>query len=283
MAETANTAQQDYWNTVASPRWVGHAGAVERRMVAVNDLLMTRAAPRPGEQILEIGCGTGASTLPLAEAVGPRGRVVGAYISEAMLGRGRQRVAESGLGNVSLMLADAQTHGFESARFDLITSRFGVMFFADPRAAFANLCLAARRGGRLCFICWGSLAENRHWVIPYEIALKHLGPPQPTDPRAPGPMAFADADYVRGFLAAAGFEAIDIAREHPTVGGLSTEEEADIACSMGPAARLIDEKEPDEATRQTIRGEMAAALAGIAEGGLVHLPSTVLVVTARRP
>ncbi len=159
---TANAAQQEYWNTVAGPRWVGLEGFVERRVGAVNDLLLRHSAVDAGEQVLEIGCGTGAFTVPLSEAVGDRGQVVGADISDAMLAGARKRIAESGRRNVSLMQADAQTHEFEPGRFDLIASRFGVMFFSDPAAAFTNLRSAARPAGRLCFACWGPLAENRH-------------------------------------------------------------------------------------------------------------------------
>ena len=170
----ANTAQHEYWNTVAGPRWVGLGGFVERRVQAVNDLLLARSAVAASESVLEIGCGTGAATVPFAQAVGARGRVVGVDISEPMLAGARQRIAESGLRNVTLLKADAQVHRFEAARFDLITSRFGVMFFADPFAAFANLLPAARTGGRLCFACWGPLEENRHWLIPYEVALRGI-------------------------------------------------------------------------------------------------------------
>ena len=104
--------------------------------------------------MLEIGCGTGAATVPFAEAVGERGRVVGVDISGPMLAGARQRITESGLGNIALVQADAQVYDFEANRFDLIASRFGVMFFADPVAAFSNLLLAARPGGRLCLACW---------------------------------------------------------------------------------------------------------------------------------
>src|SRR6267378_2322750 len=172
MDNRANAEQQEYWNTVAGPRWVGLGGYVERRVRAVNDLLLARSAVAPGEKVLEIGCGTGAATVPFAEAVGERGEIIGIDISEPQ--------------------ADAQTHRFEPNSFDLITSRFGVMFFADPVAAFTNLLPAARRGGRLCFACWAALEDNRHWLIPYEVALRHLGPSSSKDPRAPGPMAFSD-------------------------------------------------------------------------------------------
>src|SRR5713226_7393969 len=157
MTETsiANTAQHEYWNTVAGPRWVGLDGFVERRVRAVNDLLLARSGVAAGGSVLEIGCGTGAATVPFAAAVGERGRVVGIDISEPMLAGARKRIAESGFRNISLLQADAQVHRFEPNRFDLIASRFGIMFFADPVAAFSNLLPAARPDGRLCFACWG--------------------------------------------------------------------------------------------------------------------------------
>jgi SAM-dependent methyltransferase len=279
----ANTAQHQYWNTVAGPRWVGLGGFVERRVQAVNDLLLARSGVAAGENVLEIGCGTGATTVPLAEAVGPRGQVVGVDISEPMLAGARKRVAESGLGNITLLQADAQVHPFEPEQFDLITSRFGVMFFADPFAAFGNLLPAARRGGRLCFVCWAPLEENQHWLIPYEVALRHLGPPAPQPPRAPGPMAFSDPNYVRSILETAGFADISVARETPLIKGATPEEEVEHACIMGPSGRLIDEKKPDDALRETIRREMVEAFAAYAQGKEMLLPSTVLMVSARRP
>jgi SAM-dependent methyltransferase len=282
MGNGANAEQQEYWNTVAGPRWVGLGDFVERRVRAVNDLLLARSAVSPGERVLEIGCGTGAATAPFAEAVGERGEVVGVDISGPMLAGARKRIAESGLRNISLRQADAQTHRFEPNFFDLITSRFGVMFFADPIAAFSNLLSAARPDGRLCFVCWAPLEENRHWLIPYEVVLRHLGPPAPKPPHAPGPMAFSDPDYVRSFLGNAGFDNIEIHRETPDIIGSNPEEEAEHACIMGPSGRLIDEKKPDEAVREVIRREMTQAFAAHARGGGMVLPSTVFLVTARR-
>ena len=279
----ANTAQYEYWNTVAGPRWVGFGGFVERRVRAVNDLLLARSAVAAGESVLEIGCGTGAATVPFAEAVGERGRVVGVDISEPMLAGARKRVAESGLANITLVQADAQVHRFEPGRFNLITSRFGVMFFADPVAAFSNLLPAARPGGRLCFVCWAPLADNKHWLIPYEVALRHLGPPAPQPPHMPGPLAFSDPDYVRSILTEAGFADVQIDRETPDIISSTPEEEADFALIMSPAGRLIDEKKPDDVVRETIRREMVQAFAVFAQGKEMLLPSTVFLVSARRP
>ena len=279
----ANTAQQEYWNTVAGPRWVGLGGFVERRIRAVNDLLLARSGVQAGESVLEIGCGTGAATVPFAEAVGETGQVVGVDISEPMLAGARKCVAESGLDNITLLQADAQVHHFEPDRFDLITSRFGVMFFADPVAAFANLLTAARPGGRLCFVSWAPLEENTHWLIPYKVALRHLGPPAPTPPHMPGPLAFSDAGYVRSVLEKAGFTDVAVDRETPDIIGSTPEEEAEHACIMGPPARLIDEKKPSDALRETIRREMVEAFAAYAGDKETRLPSTVFLVKARRP
>ena len=200
-----------------------------------------------------------------------------------MLGAARQRIAERGLRNVTLLHGDAQVFAFEPAAFDLATSRMGVMFFADPAAAFRNIGGALKPGGRLVFACWAPLAENRHWLISYDIALRHLGPPAPAPAHEPSPLAFADPDYIRGILAAAGFAAITVERAHPTIIGGSPEEEARQALLMGPTARLIEQKQPDEPTRQRVAREIEAAFAAEASTGPIRLPATIFLVAARRP
>jgi SAM-dependent methyltransferase len=278
----ANAAQRRYWNTVAGPRWVAAPEFRERRNQESLALLLARLGLSGGENVLEIGCGAGALTLPLAAAVGEHGRVVAVDISEPMLSLARRRVGERGLRNVTLLLGDAQVFAFEPAGFDLATSRMGVMFFADPAAAFRNLAGALKPGGRLVFACWGPLAENRHWLISYEIAVRHLGPPAPQPAHAPSPLAFADPDYIRGVLSAAEFAEIAVERAHPTIIGGSSEEEARQALMMGPTARLIDEKRPAEATRQMIAREVEAAFAAEARAGSIRLPATIFLVAARR-
>jgi SAM-dependent methyltransferase len=278
----ANAEQRRYWNTVAGPRWVATPGFRERRNQESLALLLARLGLAGGESVLEIGCGTGALTLPVAAAVGEQGRVVAVDISEPMLGAARQRVGEHGLRNVTLFLGDAQVFALEQGAFDLATSRMGVMFFADPAAAFRNIGGALKSTGRLVFACWGPLAENRHWLISYDVALRHLGPPAPQPAHEPSPLAFADPDYIRGVLAAAGFVEITVDRAHPTIIGGSPEEEARQALAMGPTARLIEEKKPTEATRQTVAREIEAAVAAESDSGPLHLPATIFLVAARR-
>jgi SAM-dependent methyltransferase len=157
------------------------------------------------------------------------------------------------------------------------------MFFADPVTAFRNIAGALKPGGRLVFACWAPLVENRHWLISYDIALRHLGQPAASTDHTPGPLAFADPDYIRRVLAAAGFAEIIVERAHPTIIGGSPEEEARQALMMGPTARLIEAKQPAEATRQVIAEEIAAAFAAEANSGSIRLPATIFLVTARRP
>ena len=278
----ANAAQRRYWNTVAGPRWVASPEFRERRNQESLALLLAYLGLRGGESVLEIGPGTGALTVPLAEAVGEHGRVVAVDISEPMLGAARQKIAERGLRNVTLHSGDAQVFAFEPAAFDLATSRMGVMFFADPAAAFRNIKGALKPSGRLVFACWAPLAENRHWLISYDIALRHLGPPAPASTNEPGPLACGDPDYIRRILAAAGFAEIAVERAHPTIICGTPEEEARQALAMGPTARLIEEKKPDETTRQTIAGEIEAAFVAEGAASPIRLPATIFLVAARR-
>jgi len=282
MPDTANTAMGEYWNEVAGPRWVARAGLQEARNVEVAALLQQEAAPRPGERVLDIGCGTGATAIPFAAAVDPGGHVTGVDISEPMLEQCRKNVAAAGATNLSFVLADAQVHRFSADSFDLLISRFGVMFFADPVAAFTNLFAGLRHGGRLCMAVWASLAENTHWKIPFEIAVKHLGEPKPVDPREPGPMAFRDPAYLRDILTKAGFTDISVTPRAFHVHGAAAANEAEHAALFGPAWRLMEEKNAPEAARQAIVAEIATAFAPYVTADGLRLPGTVLIAKANR-
>ena len=282
-ARDPNEAQRDYWNKVAGPRWVSSPGFRERRNQESLGLLLASLRLTGGERVLEIGCGTGAVTMPVAKAVGERGRVVAVDISEPMLNAARQKVDEAGMRNVTLLSGDAQVMALEQAAFDIATSRMGVMFFSDPVAAFRNIGGSLKPDGRLVFACWAPLAENPHWLITYDIAVRHLGPPAPSSGHAPGPLAFGDPDYIRGILSAAGFVDVAIERAHPTIICGSPDEEARQALTMGPTARLIEAKKPTDSIRQVIADEIAEAFAAEARSGPIRLRATIFLVTARHP
>ncbi|MDE8347112.1 MAG: methyltransferase domain-containing protein [Acidocella sp.] len=275
-----NAAQISYWNEVAGPKWVRIGDEMDARFVRITEALMAQASPQPGARVLDIGAGTGATAWPLARAVGAGGMVTGIDISAPMLGVARARGA--GHPNVSFLEADAQIHDFGAQRFDLLCSRFGVMFFGDPVAAFANLRRAMAPAGRLCFACWAPLAANPHWAIPFEIVVAALGPPAPRHPHAPGPMAFSDPDYVTGILQAAGFTHIAVTPTNIPIIGRSVAEEARIAGVLGPSGALLDEKQADADMRAAMQTQFATALSAFAQAdGSVASPACVHIVTAR--
>src|SRR5262249_6517301 len=149
------------------------------------------------ERVLDVGCGTGQTSIELARRAGPGGAVTGIDISAPMLARARARAADAGARTVTFLDADAQTHRFDPASLDVCFSRFGIMFFAAPDAAFANLRSALRPAGRLAFVCWQSMRDNPWMLVPLMAAAAHITLPPPPAPDAPGPFSFADADRVR--------------------------------------------------------------------------------------
>ena len=282
MSDTTNAAMGRYWNEVAGPRWVGRQAIQEARNVEMLDQLLAAAQARPGERVLDIGCGTGVTTEPFAIAVGPTGHVTAADISRPMLDAARQRIEGRGLTNVTLLLADAQVHPFPPASFDLLTSRLGVMFFADPAAAFRNLLAALRPGGRLAVAVWATVAESLQQSIPIEVAIRHLGPPAAESPRAPGPNAYGDRDYLRGILDSAGYADIAIEPRQFLVHGDDAASAAEHASQMGAVQRLIDEKHADAATQAAIARDITTAFAAHETPHGLRLPATFLLVTARK-
>ena len=242
MTEQANADQAEYWNSPAGRKWVDHQRTMDTIMSGVLARLLHHAAPRPGERVLDIGCGTGASTFAVAEAVGPGGEVTGLDISELLLGHARARMVAEGSRRVAFLVGDAQTHDFAPGAADLVLSRFGVMFFEDPVAAFANMRRALRSGGRVAFVTWAAIDGNPWFRLPRDAAIARLGRPAPASPRAPGPLAFAEIDYVCGILGDAGFSDAagveeEVWLEHP--GGL--EAIGPLAVNIGPAMRIANE------------------------------------------
>jgi ubiquinone/menaquinone biosynthesis C-methylase UbiE len=171
-------AQRAFWNSEATRRWVTEQTRIDRLMAEVTNAALAAAAPQPGENVLDIGCGTCTTTLKQAEAVRPTGRVLGIDISEQQLALARQRVAAAGADNVELVLDDAATYGFQAETFDLGFTRFGVMFFADPVAAFRNIRRAMKPSGRLLLAVFQSGPENP-WATAAVAAIRHLVPPPP--------------------------------------------------------------------------------------------------------
>ncbi len=269
-----------YWNSEAVGNWVAEQERMDASLAPVAAAALARAAPRPGERVIDVGCGCGATVLALAEAVGRQGRVLGVDISRAMLGRARERAAAAGFGQVRLERADASMFQFAPEAADLVFSRFGVMFFRNPVDAFANLRRATRPDGRLVFVAWRTLDENPFFTVALRAALAFVPPPPRPPADEPSPFAFADASRVRGILERAGWrdvahERLDLMLRVAPPGGAA--EAAARAVRMGPASRALGDA-PDM-VRAEARAAIASALAqhdgpdGIALGAAIWLVS----------
>jgi SAM-dependent methyltransferase len=210
---TANREQAELWNSSEqADHWVTHQEQYDRMLGPFGDLVLGAAAASEGEHVLDVGCGCGSTTLAAARAIG-RADAVGVDLSGPMLAKARENATLAGLANASFEQADAQDHQF-GRFFDVVISRFGVMFFADPVAAFANMRAATRSGGRLAFVCWQPLIANEWLTVAAGALAQHVPLPAPLEPGAPGMFALEEPDRVRRILGAAGWQNVTMtARE----------------------------------------------------------------------
>jgi SAM-dependent methyltransferase len=271
-----NAAQAEYWNSSVGPTWASLQEKLDRQLAPLGHRAMAALAPRGGERILDVGCGSGQTTLDLAHRVSPGGHVTGVDISRTLLDVAERRPRD--VLDVSFIEGDAQVQHFAPAGYDAAFSRFGVMFFADPAAAFANIRGALKPGGRLAFVCWRPPTENPIMVGPMMAAAQHLTPPPPPEPGAPGPFAFADPDRVRGILGAAGFADIALTPYDLPIGGGGLDDALELALKVGPLGSALRDN-PDK--REVVTQAVRAFLARHQGPDGVKLPSATWIVTAR--
>jgi SAM-dependent methyltransferase len=248
MTTIVNVEQANAWNGDEGEYWVQHADRYDRAGRAAWQKFLAAAPIKPGDRVLDIGCGTGQSTRDAARAAGPDGAAHGVDLSAVMLDLARKRTADEGLTNVTYEQADAQVHGFERGAFDVVLSRMGAMFFADFVAAFTNIRSALRDDGRLALLSWRTIQENE-WLMEVRGALaqgRDLGFP-PVG--APSPAGLSDVDFVTGLLASAGFT--DVALEPidaPIWFGADADDAYDFMHAQGVVIGLTETL--DDATRQ---------------------------------
>lgn len=277
--EEINADMLSFWNGRGGHTWVARQEHTDATLAPATEALRSFAAPREGERVVDIGCGCGAPTLEFARAVGPSGSVAGFDISAPMLAEGRRRARAAGIAHVDWLQADPAAALLDE--YDLLISAFGVMFFGDPAAAFANMRRSAAPGARMALVCWRSLAENPWMSVPMTAVARHLPPRPPPVGNAPGMFAFADPEYVTEVLTAGGWTP-------PRFEKLDTD--LDIAAGRGLDAAVVQSSEigavnswlrnQPEAVIATAVASLREELKPYSDGMSVRLPGAMWLISS---
>ena len=279
--DDGNADQAAYWNGAGGRHWTERQPMQDALLAPVSARLIAATQVKPGERVIDIGCGCGATTLEIAAITGEAGRAIGLDLSEPMIARARERAAEL-KSPAQFLVADATVHDFRAERADLVTSRFGVMFFADPALSFANIRRGLKPGGRLVFVCWREARLNPWMTLPLRAATRHAPRLPEVGPEDPGPFSFADEARVRRILSAAGFAEIALAPhdlELDIAVGQGLENAIASALEIGPASRALQDQ--PEAVRQAATAEIRAALDPCRRGESVPLGAAIWIVSAK--
>lgn len=279
MPEIVNVDQAAAWDGPSGAAWVAREEFQNAALAAHTDALFAAADVAPTDRVLDVGCGTGDTTRAAARRA-VDGHALGVDLSTEMLARGRERAAEEGLTNIAFEQADAQVEPFSADAFDIVISRFGVMFFADPVAAFTNLAHATRPGGRLALAVWQPFAGNEWVEVPRDaLALGRDLPPIPED--VPGPFGLADPDRVRRVLADAGWSRVELGDVRVAYDyGVEPATAAQHASEIGVFRVLLEDL--DDAQRARALDALTDAMRERTTPSGVRLGSRIWVVTAVR-
>ena len=277
-----NAREVQYWNSARTRAWADEYEAIDRLFAGLTRVALDHAAPKLGERVIDIGCGSGTTVLKLAARVGPSGYVLGADVSKSSVEKARERIAAAGVHQAEIMLCDVSTHMFPANSFDLIFSRFGVMFFADPVATFANIRKAMKPDGRLALAVFRTLQENK-WATAVLAAVRHLVPPiTPPGPEEPGQFSWAEAARVRRILETAGFQDVSLTPHDPAMplaGRGGAAEAASFMLRVGPVVRATSDASEEQ--RKQVRAALKAFFRSHEGPQGIVLQGAIWIVTAR--
>ncbi|MDQ1154631.1 class I SAM-dependent methyltransferase [Brevundimonas sp. SORGH_AS_0993] len=272
------------WNGDSGRRWVENQDRLDRMLAAYGEALARAADPAVGDHVLDVGCGAGATTFDMAARVGPGGRVVGLDISAPLIERALDLASARGE-TVDFRLADAASTDF-APDFDRVVSRFGVMFFDDPVAAFANLRRALKPGGRMVFVCWRAAAENDWTRLPMGAIRDIVPPAPPPGPDAPGPFSFGDRARIERIMTEAGYADVDIRPFDSLIpfgvgdtADAALDDAVDHAIRVGPLERAL--KDVSDAVRAQALAAARLAFAGKLRPDGVWIDGAAWIVSAR--
>ncbi len=279
--EDINQDQKEFWNNQKGKIWISLENKIDSMFGPLGDEALKALAPASGENIIDIGCGTATTSLKLASLLGDKGSVTGVDISEPILAFARQKVKENSVSNIDFVLADAQNHDFGYESFDAIFSRFGLMFFEDPIAAFSNLLRGVKFGGRIAFVCWADRSANDWIEVSTSIASKFLELPPKSSPRDPGPFAFEDPLYLNKVLHDAGWNEISIGNYSLTnIVGKNIKDAADFLSRMGPMSVPFENSE--ESLQRKIIHSLEESFSNYATRRGVEMHFSTWIVTAKK-
>ncbi len=276
----SNADQAEFWTGQVS--WVTFQRQMDLTLAPVLDMLLERADLHDSESVLDLGCGTGDSTLAAAERVGPGGQVTGLDISPTLLDLARKRVKDHNGARIELIEADAQTHSFAD-RSDVMISRFGVMFFADTAAAFRNIATGLKPGARLVMATWGAAPQNPWFMEAAAAARAHLGDPPKTDRTLPGPFAFEDSARILPQMREAGLENVAVEEVALELAAGALDDAAMMSSHLGPANSVLRHFEGTEQDRRIVRANIADRFAKYETDDGLKIPALINLYTATCP
>jgi len=283
MTDQPNAGMAEFWNGNGGKNWISRETRLESSLKVFGQQAIDAGGISPGQRILDIGFGCGETTIELAQKVGPQGRVHGVDISVAMVEAAEKKAVKSGISNVSFECSDAQTTTFPADHYDLVFSRFGVMFFDDPIGAFKNIYTSLKPGGRLAFICWAPRDQNAWVGLPLQVVAKHLSLPAPPAIDQPGPFSLSEEPRVSDILGSAGFANISVEPfQTPFVLGGDVDEALSFLMQLAPSGSAINNAEADEETRVQIALDMAELLKSHESDKGVCMSAAALLVTATK-
>ena len=250
-----NDEQFEFWNEGIGKKWVEEDDSMNERLSILTKELFLRSNINRNDKILDIGCGGGQTSFEASEMVGENGYVVGADISKILLDLAKSKYANTK--NLEFKYCDVQNYKFRENSFNKVISRFGVMFFENPIEAFKNIYNSIQEGGSLNFVCWTNVMENEFFTDPTNIIIKHLNKEFPEITRAPGPLAFSEAYYVKEILVSSQFKNVKVEKVYSSIStNDSAEKDGDLLLKLGLGGRLLADANLSKKELSVIRDEM---------------------------
>ena len=280
--EDKNAKQKDFWSGKGGDYWVEKQSEMDIMLNPLGEKALTKLDLKSNSEVLDIGCGCGATTLEIAKKVS-EGTVTGLDISVPMLGKAESEASIQGIANVDFKVIDVQVDLLASEKYDYVYSRFGVMFFDDPYEAFKNIFSSIKEGGELSFVCWQDPSLNPWQSLSVQVIRGYLDMPSPP-PRSPGPFAFHEKDYVKEILEQSGFSNISFDNNQEDItmfSGKSLQEASEDYLAINPVVTEMLKDSPDDLKAEIVES-LKEAFSEFHKGDGLVFPSATWVVSASK-